>query len=309
MPFTLFQLTGLSIERLNSFCQIVEAGSAAAAAQRNSVLPGQLSRQIKDLEQSLGAKLFVREGKRLKLTQAGVTLAALTNAYFGALQELRDLEGGEFKPLTLAAGDSVVRWLLIPRLPEVIAASGGSVDVGTDRTAEIVDRLKSGQLDVGIIRADAGDDALERLAFPTLRYVLMVPRSELPEKSAAGIHAIENLPFVMLIGDGQFVGNVERVARANGLNLRIRVRVESFSLAIEAAKVLNAAVFVPTQAESEFPVEQFTPVALDGIREMDRPLAVAFGRKTAELNTRARRFAIRLSRAYETVEVAQPSSR
>lgn len=304
MADDLISLTGLSIERLRSFCQIVEAGSAAAAAQRNSVLPGQLSRQIKDLEHSLGAKLFVREGKRLRLTQAGVTLAALTNAYFGALQELRDSAGGESKPLTLAAGDSIVRWLLLPRLPEVIAASGGSVDVGTHRTAAIVDRLESGQLDVGIIRADAGGDVLERLAFPTLRYVLMVPRSELPEKSAAGIHAIENLPFVMLTGDGQFVGNVERVAKANGLNLQIRVRVESFSLAVEAAKVLNAAVFVPTQAESEFPVEQFTPVALDAIREMDRPLAVVFGRKTAELNTRARRFAMRLSRAYETAEVA-----
>lgn len=293
-------LTGLSIERLRSFCQIVEAGSAAVAAQRHSVLPGQLSRQIKDLEQSLGTKLFVREGKRLKLTHAGVTLAALTNAYFGALQDLRDSEGSESKPLTLAAGDSVVRWLLMPRLPEVIAVSGGAIDVGTNRTAAIVDRLENGQLDVGIIRADAGSETLERLAFPALQYVLMAPRSALPDKSAAGIQAIENLPFVMLTGDGQFVANVERVARANRLTLQVRVRVENFGLAVEAAKMLDAAVFVPTQAEKEFPIEQFTPVSLDAIREMDRPLAVAFGRKTAELNARARRFAIRLSRAFET---------
>ena len=189
--------------------------------------------------------------------------------------------------------------MLLPRFPEVLAASGGPVDVGTFRTASIVDRLESGQLDVGIARADAGGDGLERLAFPTLRYVLMVPRSVLPDKSAAGIHAVGVLPFVMLTGDGQFVSNVERVAKANELNLQIRARVETFSLAVEAAKVLSAAVFVPTQAEKEFPVEQFTPVALDAMRELDRPLAVVFDRKTAELNTRARRFAVRLSRAFE----------
>ncbi len=301
MPHNPISLTGLSIERLRSFCQIVEAGSAAAAAQRNSILPGQLSRQIKDLEHSLATKLFVKEGKRLKLTHAGVTLAALTNAYFGALQDLQDSEGLESKPLTLAAGDSVVRWLLIPRLPEVIVASGGALDLGTNRTAAIIDRLESGQLDVGIIRSDAGGDSLERLSFPPLRYVLMVPRSALPDKSAAGIQAVERLPFVALTGDGQFVANVERVAKANTLNLKVQVRVENFGLAMEAAKTLDAAVFVPTQAEKEFSVEQFTPVKLEAIREMDRPLVVAFGRKTAELNTRARRFAIRLSRAFETV--------
>ena len=90
-----------------------------------------------------------------------------------------------------------------------------------------------------------------------------------------------------------------RKVGAIAVPLSIQIRVENFSLAVEAAKVLNATVFVPTQAEKEFPVEQFTPVALDAIRELDRPLAVVFGRKTAELNTRARRFALRLSRAFE----------
>jgi len=199
----------------------------------------------------------------------------------------------------LGAADSIVRWMLLPRFPEVLVASGGSVDVGTYRTSAIIERLENGQLDVGIIRADAASDDLDRLTFPTLRYVLMVPRSVLPDKSAAGIQNARTLPFVMLTGDGLFVRSVERVSKANGLTLQVRARVESFGLAAEAAKVLNAATFVPTQAQKEFPPEQFTPVTLDAIEEMDRKLAVAYGRKTAELNTRARRFALRLSRAFE----------
>ncbi len=304
MPDDLISLAGLSIERLRSFCQIVEAGSAALAAKRNGVLAGQLSRQIKDLEKSLGAQLFSREGKRLKLTPVGTRLAALTNAYFGALRDLREAEGQESKPLRLGAGDSIVRWLLIPRFPEVLGASGGNLEIATHRTAATLERLESGQLDVGIIRADAGNDRLECLVFPTLRYVLMVPRSELPDKSAAGINAVMTLPFVMLTGDGQFVRNVSNIATANNLTLQIRARVESFSLAVEAAKILNAATFVPAQAEKDFSVEQFTPVALKGIGQMDRPLAVAYDRKTAEFNTRARRFSLRLSRAFESMSLS-----
>jgi len=129
------------------------------------------------LERSLGTKLFVREGKQLKLTTGGVKHAALTNAYFGALRELKEEEGVESKPMMLGAADSIVRWLLLPRFPEVLVASGGSVDVGTFRTSAFIERLESGQLDVGIIRADAASDDLERLPFPTLRFVLMVPRS------------------------------------------------------------------------------------------------------------------------------------
>jgi len=293
-------LSGVSIERLRSFCQIAEAGSVVGAARRNPVRQSQFSRQIRDLERSFGTKLFERDGKRLKLTVSGVKLAALTNAYFGALRELKEKEGDESKPLTLGAADSIVRWLLMPRFPEVLAASGGSVDVGTFRTAAIIERLESGLLDVGIIRADAASEDLERLPFPTLRFALMVPRSALPDKSAAGIQNARRLPFVMLTGDGLFVRNVERVSKANGLTLQVRARVENFGLAVEAAKVLSAATFVPIQAQKEFPPEQFTPVTLDAMEEMDRKLSVAYGRKTAELNTRARRFALRLSRAYET---------
>jgi|GEM_PF-817832 len=294
-------LTGLSIDRLRSFCQIVDAGSAAIAAQRNSVLPGQLSRQIKDLETTLGVKLFVREGRNLKLTSSGTRLATLTNAFFGSLQDLKQTDGLDAKPLKLSAGDSVLRWILFPRLPEVLSAAGTAVEIGTHRTSEIVDRLERGELDVGIIRADAGGDALERLPFPTMRFVFMAPRSALPGKSAAGIHAVASLPFVMLNGDGRFVRGVEQVAKENGITLQIAVRVESFGLAIEAAKTLNAAVFVPADAEREFSIEQFTPVPLDKIRSLDRALAVAYGRKTAEFNSRARRYALRLSRAWETL--------
>lgn len=291
-------LSGLSIERLNSFCQIVEAGSVVAAAGRNPTKQSQFSRQIRDLERALGVKLFVREGKRLKLTADGVKLSALTNAYFNALREISGANQGAHHPLKLGAAESVIRWLLVPRFTEVVSAAGGPVEMQNHRTSEVVSHLENGQLDLGIIRADARSDALELLPFPVLRYVLMVPRALLPEKSAAGILSVGLLPFVSITGDGQFVRTATKVIEASRLPLNVLSKVESFSLAVEASKVLGAATFVPSEAESEFPTDRFTAVTLEGMDALDRKLAVAFSRKTTELNTRAKQFAVRLSRTF-----------
>lgn len=299
MPDDITSLEKLSFDRLRSFCRIVAAGSAAAAAERNIISPSQLSRQIKDLESALGVKLFIREGRRLKLTSSGTQLAAVTNAYFGALGELRERDGVDFRPISMAASDSVLRWIVLPRLQEVLATAQAQVEVSTHRSAEIVDRLVSGDLDVGILRADAGGDELERLAFPAMRYSLLVPRALLPGKSAAGIHSVGSLPFVMINGDPQFSRATELVAEKNGFQLQVRVKVETFGLAIEAARILEAAVFVPSLAEKEFSMDQFAAVELDEMTLLERPLVVAFGKKTAELNTKAKRFAQRLSRVFE----------
>lgn len=300
MPENPMTLAGLSIERLRSFCQIVAAGSVVDAAGRNATKQSQYSRQIRVLERTLNVKLFVREGKWLRLTPDGLRLSALTNAYFNSLRGLSGADSDAPLPFKLGAAESVIRWLLVPRFTEVVAGIGGQVDLENHRTTEIVTRLESGQLDAGIIRSDARNDTLELLPFTILKFVLMVPRSLLPDKSAAGIQAVRMLPFVSIAGDGQFVRAVKKVLETNALPIKTIGKVESFSLAVEIAKVMGAATFVPVQGEQEFPPDLFTPVKLSGMQSLDRKLSLAFSRKTTELNPRAKRFATRLSRSFES---------
>lgn len=296
----LISFSGLSIERLKSFCEIVEAGSVVGASSRHGISQAQYSRQIKDLEKALDSKLFVRQGKFLRLTTDGLKLAAITRSYFGALADLRAGPDGLGKPLRLGAAESIVRWLLVPRIPEVLSAVGGQLEIRTRPTDELVAQLSSGELDVGIFRADAASDELETFPFPGISYVLMVPRSLLPEKSATGIRNITTIPLILLTGDGRFVRLVERVITTNGLPTRIVARVEMFSLAVELAKTMSAATFVPSSAIAEFPADSFTPVSLDGMDTMQRKLVLGVNKRTATLNTRASRAALKLSRAYES---------
>lgn len=282
----------------------MDAGSVVAAARKSGVAQGQYSRQIRDLERALETKLFEKEGRFLRLTKDGVKLASLTRAYFAGLKEMSG-GGGSERPLKMGVAESIMRWMLVPRYPEVLSTLGGRLDVENHRTNRIVDLVLSGGLDLGIVRSDAVTEELEATPFPTLRYALMAPRSVLPGKSALGITSVGELPFVLIDGDGRFVRSVIRLMEQNELTMNVVARVESFNLAVELAKVMSAATIVPKQATTEFAADQFAVVELDGLEKLDRSLSVVVSKRTAELSTRARRAATRLGRLLNSTAMSE----
>lgn len=60
-----------SLVGLQIFTRVIEAGSFSEAARQLGVAPSSVSRQINDLEDSLGALLFQRTTRKLSLTEAG----------------------------------------------------------------------------------------------------------------------------------------------------------------------------------------------------------------------------------------------
>lgn len=287
-------MAGLSIERLRSFCRIVDAGSFVDAAERNPVRQSQFSRQMRELERTLGTKLFVRQGARLRLTTNGIRLAALTRAYFNGLQSLRD-ETVEKTPIKLGAGESIIRWFLVPRIQEVMAAAGAPVILENYGTDEIGQKLEDGELDVGILQADRVRPSCAALAFPAITYVLMAPKRLLPKKG----RKLTELPVAILGTEPEFEHNAKRIAADNGLALKIRVRAKSFNLIAAIANNLDVGAFVPAAAQSEFSRDRFALVPLKGMNRLTRSLAVAYNQKTAELNDRAVHFAQKLSAEFK----------
>ena len=61
----------MNLRQLRYFCEIVEAGSAAAAATRLHVAPTALSMQLGQLERDLGGALFDRSRRPMELTALG----------------------------------------------------------------------------------------------------------------------------------------------------------------------------------------------------------------------------------------------
>lgn len=90
----MFDLNDIAI-----FIQIVDAGSFAGAARRTGAPANTLSRRIKQLEDTMGVRLFHRSTRKLTLTDAGELLYGQSATQINQLFEVsRQLSGGSREP-------------------------------------------------------------------------------------------------------------------------------------------------------------------------------------------------------------------
>lgn len=128
------------LNALRAFEAAARLQSVSQAAEELHVTHGAVSRQLRTLEEHLGLALFAREGRGLKLTDAGVRLRDVSSELFARLRSTcAELQQGQADaPFVLACpGSLLARWF-IPRLdrlnrelPELrlqLSASEGELD-------------------------------------------------------------------------------------------------------------------------------------------------------------------------------------
>ena len=95
-------------------------GSFSTAAIELNVTPGAVSRQVRALEQDLGAALFLRHNRGVVLTAAGEELqATLSQGFSRASEVVRAIRQGELGlRVTLGCSDVVGSMWLVPRMPD-----------------------------------------------------------------------------------------------------------------------------------------------------------------------------------------------
>ena len=110
----------MEIRQLRAFVSIAELGTFTAGAQRVHVTQAAISMQIRQLENELGARLFIRAPRRVMLTEAGEQL--LTRArqilrdHDAAIEEIADLAGAERGRLRVGSASAMVTTDVLPRL-------------------------------------------------------------------------------------------------------------------------------------------------------------------------------------------------
>src|SRR5438309_320037 len=140
-----------SLNALRSFEAAARLGSFSEAARELYVTQGAVSRAIQGLESWLGVQLFLREGKRVAVTDAGRGYREEIGAALDrmALATARLLQQREGLPLRIDALPTVAMRWLIPRLPRFQAQwPGVEVHLATsDRPV-----IAGGAFDVAIRR-------------------------------------------------------------------------------------------------------------------------------------------------------------
>jgi len=148
----LFAQSGLSLERLKTFREIVAAGGITAAAGDDSNRQSQYSRQLKELERCFGVELLKRGRGPIELTDAGQQLYEIVGHALRALEEFRGTCAEQPVELVVGAGESLIQWLLLPRLPGLAEAHPRvAMTFQNLKTDEILHRVLDGGADFGVV--------------------------------------------------------------------------------------------------------------------------------------------------------------
>ncbi|HUA68999.1 MAG TPA: LysR family transcriptional regulator [Candidatus Saccharimonadales bacterium] len=286
---------GFTIDRLRTFCKIAESGSIVAAAKGDTTRQSQFSRQVKELEEFFCTRLLERSGKSVRLTDPGRKLAVLAQSFFRAVEDMRATAVKD-DALRIGAGESVLRWLLAPRMQELMGlALGVRFEFQTQRTSQLVDSLKNGRLDIAVIRKDGADDSLKILPCGVMKYIFVVPRLLLPGRTADGFRLLPKIPFAMPSGDGVLTRGIRNVMDSARVSLDIQMVAENASLLIAAIENADIAAIVPAAALADLSNERFATVPIEGIDSLTRSLVLAYSPEAAAVRENIRRLAPRIS--------------
>ena len=205
MAFQSVSLTGISIERLQTLCAVVEAGSIAGAAGPDPNRQSQFSRQLKELEKALGTSLFNRIGKALLPNEQGRSVALASQTLFASLDEVVNAALAKADTIRMGAGESVLRWWIMPHLGELMAGQPPlRFELQNCRTEVALREVRTGAMDIIIVRADSATDGLQKEVICNVRFVLTVPRTLLRSRDGAEVFEGRPMPFAELASDGLF---------------------------------------------------------------------------------------------------------
>jgi DNA-binding transcriptional LysR family regulator len=261
----LFDVSGLSLDRLRTFLRVSDAGNLAKAAQGDVTKQSQFSRQIKELEAFFGTALTRRVGRRIEINDAGQRLALVILRHFRELDDFREAMAGRRVSIRFGSQGSIIDWLLVPRLGEVSRVLGNTmVELDQLRTLDVVRAVADGRMDFGIVREDALPAETKRWRLGTVGYALFAANA-LWKGSATVKDVIGKAPVADLLSGGQFTTRWQEWLAEEQLRPRIMARVSSFTDLARVVQAGQAAAVLPEMAAVDFDPKKFKHLKIESL--------------------------------------------
>ncbi|MBI5769449.1 MAG: LysR family transcriptional regulator [Verrucomicrobia bacterium] len=296
---SLFSERGLSLDRLKVLIEVHDAGSIAQAAPGDPVRQSQYSRQLRELSEFFGCEVAQRRGKILKLTPQGERLAELAREHLRSLDDFRAECRAESTVFSIGAGDSLIQWLVIPRLGPILTKFPHTHFATSNlRTNEIVQQLTDGRLDFGIIRKNAVAPGLKSVSLGMVTYVVLVPDELMPRKKKLTLKIVLNeLPLATQTTDGQFTAGLREIAKTIGAGISPALSCQSFPQTLAAVRTGRFATIVPAMAVRELAAGAVHKLTGDELRPLAREAMLAWNPRLVRVRPNAAKLSMALHAA------------
>lgn len=184
------------------FRDIVDSGSFSKAAGMNHISQSAVSQQIRAMEDTLGARLLDRTGRRIQLTPEGevayTKAQELLQMYDRMCEEIRGIKHRVQGTIRLATVYSVGLHELPPysrqflsRYPQV------SLKVAFCKSEEVYEQVIEGSVDLGLVAFPSSSAQVEVVPFRTDRLALVcAPSHPLAQRSQVTLSDLSGMSFV-----------------------------------------------------------------------------------------------------------------
>jgi DNA-binding transcriptional LysR family regulator len=239
--------------QLQSFLRVAEEGSITRAAEALCLTQPAVTQHVRALERELGALLFERLGRGVRLTAAGRALRRYARRSLALLDECRqviaDLEAGVAGRLLLGAGVTTS----IFQLPAWLRAfqeayPGVDVAVRTGGSQEIATRVREREVDLGLVTSPIEHRDLHVIGLYEEEILLVTPPGYPLAGQAVDRDAWTELPLILFPRGTGFRAYLDRAFAEAGIVARVKMESDSVEAIKSFVAVGLGASFLPAAA-------------------------------------------------------------
>ena len=219
----------MDIHQLRLFLAVIESPSMTRAAEKVCLSPGAVSLQLHNLAEELHTQLFIRDGKRLKPTPAGLRLAEhasmLLRLTAQIKQEFETDETTDTRPFHFSTGVTTLIYQLGKPLRELRKKyPKADIRVTVNATEETVQGIHERRFDLGLITLPVPEERLKIM--PLFEEELLVLRHT--SKPARGHHIgtlkpadLDGVPFLLYPSRSNLRKIIDRIFEEAGVTPRV----------------------------------------------------------------------------------------
>ena len=212
----------MDIRTMQYYLAVVREGTISAAAKALHVSQPSLSRQMKELEEELGAALFVRGNRRITLTEEGMVLRKRAEEMVHLMKmtedEIAQIKDHISGSVRIGAGES---WSFhyLSRTAASLAEEHPDIrfHITSGDTQDLTDELDNGLIDFAVIFTDVDHTLYQSIKLPVEdRFGLLMPKDcPLAEKEEIRLSDLKGLPVIISRAAAPYFAGSEEMSSLN----------------------------------------------------------------------------------------------
>ncbi|VAW77807.1 Transcriptional regulator, LysR family [hydrothermal vent metagenome] len=244
----------MDLDSLRSFIVFAEHLNFTRAAESLYLSQPALHTKIKKFSDSLGVRLYERQGKNLILTTSGLSVLQFGRQLIESTENFQaTLTGGKPQAsISLAAGEGTYLYFLGPIIQEFRRVSTAGLTLITAPSQEVIKEVMNGSAHLGITAATAYPEELRVTKLIKVPMVLIIPAKHLlATRTSIRIKHLQGLELIVPTVDRPHRQLIDRHTQAENISWNIAVEANGWELILHFVKlklgnaIVNGSCSVP----------------------------------------------------------------